>query len=312
MTTRKAGLIRKYPRFAVLLVWLVLPALSSAQDIEPRRWTHLPDGLNVAGAAYVYTDGDLFFDPVLLVDDAQTEQHTLLGSYTRAFGLAGRSARLDVIVPIRHANWDGLLDGVFTEVNRDGLGDPVVRFSINLAGAPALKGKEFRGYRAAQTTSTTVGAGLSVVLPIGEYKKDKLLNLGGNRFILQPQIGILHTRGPWSYELTASVLLFEDNDEFWNGNEHEQDPIYSLQAHVIRVFQPGYWLALSAAYGKGGESEINTLPKDDPRDTVLSAISFGVPIARGQGLKFVYVRGRAQENIGADTDNFIVGWTKRF
>ncbi len=64
------------------LAWLVLAGVSFAQDVEPRRWTHLPVGLNVVGAAYIYTDGDIFFDPVLLVDDAGTEQHTAVASYT--------------------------------------------------------------------------------------------------------------------------------------------------------------------------------------------------------------------------------------
>ncbi len=286
--------------------------MSFAQDVEPRRWTHLPVGLNVVGAAYVYTDGDIFFDPVLLVDDAKTEQHTALGSYTRAFGLAGRTARLDVLVPFRKARWEGLLDGVFTTVEREGLGDPILRLSVNLVGGPALKGKEFQEFRTTRTISTIVGMGLAVIMPLGEYKKDKLLNLGGNRVVIQPEIGVLHTRGQWSYELTGSVFLFEGNDEFWNGNKLEQDPLYAVQAHVIYVFRPGLWLSLSAAYGADGESGVNDVRKNDPRDTVLSAVTFGVPITQAQGLKFAYIRGRMQEDVGADTDNFAVAWSRRF
>ena len=53
----------------------------------------------------------------------------------------------------------------------------------------------------------------------------------------------------------------------------------------------------------------HTLDKDD---TILSALSFGFPIARTQGLKVAYIRGRMQKNVGADTDNFAVAWSKRF
>ena len=293
-------------------MWLALPGVSLAQDVEPRRWTHLPVGLNVVGAAYVHTDGDIFVDPVLLIDDAQTEQHTALGSYTRIFGLAGRTARLDLLVPVKKARWQGELDGVFTSVRRQGAADPILRLSVNLVGGPALKGKEFQEFRAARRTSTIVGMGLAVALPFGEYKKDKLLNLGGNRLVIQPEVGVVHTRGRWSYELTGSVFLFAENDEFWNGNKLEQDPFYAVQAHLVHVFRPGLWLSLSAAYGHDGESEVNDMRKNDPRDTVLSAVSFGFPIRRGQGLKFAYIRGRAQEDIGADTNSFAVAWTKRF
>jgi hypothetical protein len=302
-------LMRNLLRISALLA---LSGMSFAQDVEPRRWTHLPVGLNVVGAAYVYTDGDIFFDPVLLVDDGEIEQHTAVGSYTRTFGLAGRTARLDVLVPFKSTRWQGLLDGAFTTVRREGLADPIFRLSINLVGGPALKGKEFQEFRAARTTSTIVGMGLAVSVPLGEYKKDKLLNLGGNRFVIQPEIGVVHTRGRWSYELTGSVILFGDNDEFWNGNKLEQNPLYAIQAHVIHVFRPGAWLALSAAYGHDGQSEINDVRKNDPRDTILSAVSFGLPITRTQGLRFAYIRGRMQKDVGADTDNFAIAWSTRF
>lgn len=40
---------------------LCLSALPcDAQDIEPRRWSHLPLGANFAGADYAYTEGDIF------------------------------------------------------------------------------------------------------------------------------------------------------------------------------------------------------------------------------------------------------------
>ena len=308
----QSRLIHKLLSKLALFAWLVLPAASFAQDVEPRRWTHLPVGLNVIGATYVHTDGDLFFDPVLLVDDGEIEQHTAVASYTRTFGLAGRTARLDVLVPFKSARWQGLLDGVFTTVRREGPADPIFRLSINLIGGPALKSKEFQEYRAARTTSTVVGMGLAVTVPLGEYKKDKLLNLGGNRVVIRPQIGVVHTRGRWSYELTGSVFLFGDNDEFWNGNKLEQNPLYAVQAHIIHVFRPGLWLALSAAYGRDGDSEINDVPKNDPRDTILSAVSFGFPISRTQGLKIAYIRGRKQEDIGADTDNFAITWSMRY
>ena len=85
-----------------------------------------------------------------------------------------------------------------------------------------------------------------------------------------------------------------------------------MQAHVVHTFRPGLWLSLSAAYGRDGESEVNDERKDDPRDTVLSAVSFGFPITRAQGLKFAYIRGRMKKDAGADTDNFAVAWSKRF
>ena len=53
---------------------LALPCL--AQDIEPRRWSHLPIGANFAGAAYGYSSGDITFNPVLRIEDGQFDLHT--------------------------------------------------------------------------------------------------------------------------------------------------------------------------------------------------------------------------------------------
>ena len=51
----------------ILALLLLCCALQvQAQDLEPRRWSHLPVGLNVLGLAGGWTGGDIFLDPVLL------------------------------------------------------------------------------------------------------------------------------------------------------------------------------------------------------------------------------------------------------
>ena len=78
-------------------------------------------------------------------------------------------------------------------MERHGFDDPRLRLSVNFIGAPALKGKAYQAYRAAHPVNTVVGAALAVRLPLGEYKKDKLLNLGENRFVFRPQLGFVLT-----------------------------------------------------------------------------------------------------------------------
>ena len=47
-----------------LLTMLSLPL--QAQDLEPRRWSHLPIGLDaLVHLGTGYTNGDILFDPVL-------------------------------------------------------------------------------------------------------------------------------------------------------------------------------------------------------------------------------------------------------
>jgi hypothetical protein len=283
-----------------------------AQDLEPRRWSHLPVGLNIAGLTYIYTDGDLEFDPVLQIDDATVDAHRVLASYSRALDVFGKTGRLDFLLPYQYSEWEGELAGEPASVDRDGLGDPWVRFSLNWIGAPALRGKEYLDYRAAHSTNTVLGSSVAVMLPLGRYEDDKLLNLGQNRFIIRPQTGLVHTRDSWSYEVTGSVFFFTENDEFFGETERKQDPLFAYQGHVVHTFPNRWWASLSGGYSWGGESEINGDSKDDKRGDLLSAASFGVPIGKSQSLKFVYLRGDTLEDVGSDTNSFAVSWLVRF
>jgi len=295
-------------KYLLLAIGLFALPLGSAhgQDLEPRRWTPLPPGMNVVGVGYAYSSGDVFFDPVLLVEDAEVEGHTAGVSYVRSLSIGGKSARLDVVVPWQNLRWSGLLDGVPATTSRVGLADPWVRLSVILAGAPVTGA-------APKSSNTVVGAAIAVGLPLGEYLEERLLNLGQNRFIVRPQIGVLHTRGKWSYELTGSTFIYGDNDDFLVDSTLEQSPLYALQGHMIRFFdKPGYWAALSAGYGWNGRSTVDGDRVDDSRRLFLSAFAVGIPISRKQGLKFSYLRVRTNTNKGSDTDSLAIGWSYRF
>ena len=56
------------------MIILALPC--SAEELEPRRWTHLPIDTNFVGIGYVYTDAEITFDPLLKIEDGQAELHT--------------------------------------------------------------------------------------------------------------------------------------------------------------------------------------------------------------------------------------------
>lgn len=261
--------------------------------------------VNFAGAGYAFTRADILFDPVLEVEQVTLDQHTVAASYIRTFELLDRSARVDLIVPFVDAHWEGLLRGEPATVQRQGLGDPVGRFSINLAGGPPLRGADFARYRAAHPDYTIVGAGIAVQAPLGNYLEDKLLNIGENRFVLRPAIGVVRTQGKWSGELTGSVWFYSDNDSFWNGNRREQDPLPMVQAHLIYTFRPGLWVSASAGYAHGGESFINGVAKDDTRDNLGGALSFGYPISRNVGIKVTYIRLETQQDVGSNSDTLL-------
>ena len=110
-------------------------------------------------------------------------------------------------------------------------------------------------------------------------------------------------------ELTGAVYLYTDNDDFFNGNKLEQDPYYTIQTHLVYTFFPGLWTAAGAGYGYGGKSTVNGVEKNDRRENLAWALSFGFPITRQLGVKIVYLSTRSQESIGQDSDNIAVAFS---
>lgn len=291
------------------LIFLLLALPCYGQDIEPRRWSHLPLGSNFSGGAYAYTTGDITLDPVLRIEDAEFDLHSVVGKYIRSFELLGKSARFDLIQGYQSGQWTGLLNGVPTTVERDGRTDTTLRFAINLMGAPPLAGREFAEYRAKADHETIIGAGLALQLPTGEYFNDKLINLGSNRFTFRPQLGVVHNRGKWSAELTTAAWLFTENDDFFNGKQLEQDPLYTADAHLIYTFRPGLWLSASLGYGGGSESTVNGVPGDDRQNNLGWGLGLGIPINRALGVKIAYIGTRTHARTGLNTDTYTCGFS---
>ena len=293
----------------LMLAQLLFCSGALSQDLEPRRGSHLPTGLNVIGLAAGWTNGDILFDPVLLIEDATFDVYVTGAGYVRTFELFGKSARVDLNVPYASGRWEGLLDGEYASTRRRGFMDPRVRFSMNLYGAPALRGKEYIQYRREHPIDTTIGIGVQVQLPLGDYDDQKLINLGNNRFFVRPQLGVLHQHHKWQFELTGSVFLYQDNDEFWNGNVVKQDPLWFLQGHVIYTFRPGWWASFSGGFAYDGHSTVNGEVKNNDKRSRYIALSLGVPINARQGMKLTYFTSDTHTSFGSNTDALILAWS---
>jgi len=290
----------------LMLCWV---GQAFAQDLEPRRWTQMPTGLNFAGIGIGHIEGDILFDPVLLVEDATFDMEAVGLVYVRSFGFLGKSARVDFSLPYRAGRWEGTVDDEFVHFRRRGLADPRIRFSMLLYGGPAQTPAEFAK---SKKSNTVVGVAVAVKMPFGEYTKERLINLGANRWVVRPQLGVTHTRGKWTGELTGSVYLYGDNDEFWMDTKLESDPLLALQAHLIYTFKPGLWASVSTAYGTGGEAKVNDIAKNNLSGNWLTALSFGFPIDRRQGIKITLLSGRTQKSTGVDINSLVLSYSFMF
>lgn len=288
----------------LLFFGLALPCF--ALSPEARKWNHVPMGIDFAGGQYTYTSADIFFDPTLSLENVKLEMHTWGGAYIHAFELLDKSARIEINQAYQRGTWTGLLDGKPASATRSGWSDTFVRFAANLYGAPPLSGEEFAAYRSKIEDETIVGLGLVVRLPTGHYLEDKLVNLSENRFVFRPQVGVVHTFGRWTTEVNGEVAFHTENDEFFDGNKLEQDPMYRATVHALRTFSPGQWVGMGFGYEFGGENTLNGVDQNDKKKNIGWAFAYRHPINRQIGIKVRYIGIRAKELTGFDSEELMV------
>ncbi len=297
-------------RLGPVLLALSLSAAGSgvsAQDLEPRIYSNTPVGMNFLIAGYVYGTGSVATDLSLPVENGDVQTHTGLLAYARALDVWGTSGKIDVVLPYSSLSGSAELAGQRRERDISGLSDPKFRFSINLYGAPALSLEEFANYQ----QDVIIGASLQVVAPLGQYDDDKIVNLGTNRWTIKPEVGISKSLGPWILELAAAVSFYTDNDDFFGGRTRAQEPLYSVQGHVIYSFRSGIWVALDGTYYTGGRSSIDGVENDDELGNTRVGLTVTLPVNRHNSVK-VYASSGVTARGGDDFDAVGLAWQYRW
>jgi hypothetical protein len=286
---------------------LLVAAAPHAQELEPRLYANAPVGLNFAIAGYAYSTGGVTADPSIPLDNAQVDVHSAVLAYAHSFAAWGRSAKLDATGTYSTVSGKADVAGVPRTRDVSGWGDPRIRLSINLHGAPALNLRDIRSYR----QDLIVGASLTAWLPVGQYDETKLINIGTHRWSLKPEIGASQAIGPWIVELIGAAQFYEDNDEFLGSSTREQDPLYSVQGGGIRSFGSGAWLALFATYYTGGRTTVDGVRGRDFKDNSRIGLTLTLPINRNNSVK-IYANTGVSTRTGSDFDSLGVAWQYRW
>ena len=215
---------------ALVAAAIVMPERSAhAQALEPRSYANTPVGINFVLLGYGYTEGDVGFDASSPIKDAKVHVHAGLLAYARSLDVWGLSGKVLAVLPMAEASGTAKVRGQEGDRQVFGLGDPLLRVSVNVYGAPALSMAEFPTYR----QDIIVGASLQMTAPLGQYDSSKLLNVGSNRWSFKPELGVSKAWGPVILEVIPAITFFTNNDDFFNGKTLQQDPIYSVQGHLI-------------------------------------------------------------------------------
>lgn len=251
-----------------------------AQALEPRSYANTPVGINFLLLGYGYTEGEVGFEASSPIKDAKVHVHAGLLAYARSLDVWGLSGKALVVLPVAEASGSAKVKGQGVDRQVLGLADPLLRVSVNLYGAPALSMADFPAYR----QDVIVGAGLQVTAPLGQYDSSKLLNVGTNRWSFKPELGVSKAWGPLILEVIPAVTFFTDNDDFFGGKTLEQDPIYSVQGHLIYELFPALWAALNVTYYAGGRTTIDGEKGEQP-ENVRVGLTTALSLSRHQSIK---------------------------
>ena len=278
-----------------------------AQDIEPRAYSNAPIGVNFLIAGYAYTRGGIAFGQQLSITNPNLNTSNAVIAYAKVLDLWGMSAKFDATVPYTWLSGTAEYKGETIPRNVNGFANSAFRLSINLYGAPALTLKEFADWE----QDLIIGASLRVIAPWSQYDDTKLVNIGTNRWSFKPEIGMSKAVGPWTFEITAAATFYTDNDDFFGGNALSQDPLYSLQGHVIYGFSSGIWASLDATYFTGGRTTLNGALNSDLQQNWRIGGTLALPVDRANSVKF-YISSGVSSRTGNDYDLIGVAWQYRW
>ena len=287
----------------IVAIWTgTSPAL--AQELEPRAYSASPTGATFLVVAATRSSGGVFTDPSLPIQDVRARIGVVAVGLGHSFDLFSRTALVTGLVPYARGNASGRIEETTSEVTRTGWGDARVKLSVNLLGGRALTPAEF----ARAPRHTIVGVSLMVVLPTGQYYRDRLVNIGSNRWSYKPEAGISVPAGRWLFDGYAGVWLFGTNDEYFPGTlRRTQDPVVALQGHVSYTFRPRFWLAFDGTWYSGGTSAIDGVAKADLQRNSRFGVTASMPLGRRQSLKGGFSTG-ATTRVGGDFDTFSLAW----
>ncbi len=279
---------------------------TDAQELEPRSYLNTPVGLNFLIAGYGYTEGDVVFTPTSPVKDAEVQTHAGVFAYLRSLDVWGLSGKVGVVVPFAEASGSATVDGERHDRDVFGLADPTLRLSVNFYGAPALSMEDFKSYE----QNFIVGATLNVSPPLGQYDSSKLLNIGTNRWTIKPELGVSKALGPFTLEMSAAASVFTTNDDFFNDQTLEQEPLYSVQGHVVYELRPGLWTALDATYYRGG-LPITDGEEGEELENARLGLTVSLPVNRYNSIK-IYGNTGVYTRTGTDFQAVGIAWQVRW
>jgi hypothetical protein len=306
-----AGAIRVWWRLLCVLALMITVSVPlEAQSLAPRAYWPAPRGAKVLSVGYSYQRGDVLTDPSLPIEDTESETHGLTAGYLQFFNLAGRTASVSVELPWASTSLDALLENEASNRDLQGLSDLSLRLAVNLVGAPSMTPGEFREFL--KDPEQILGASLRIVAPTGAYDPDRVVNLGTNRWSVEPALGYIRQIRPgWVTELALGAWLYSENSDF-QGQTREQDPLVAAEFHLVRPVRrtrSDFWVSLDLNFFYGARTRIDGEESDDLQRNSRIGLTLVAPFAKGNAVKIATSTSVATKT-GGDYSSLVLAYQR--
>jgi hypothetical protein len=289
---------------AFIIMSLGSPAI--AVDDGARTYWKQRDGTDVVSFQYLNlnmqaTDSQQFDPAQFIYPNTDVEANIMLASWAHHMTLFNRASLFAVNIGGGSVDVDTSFippgaGSTFSD-SSSGYIDPSVQLDINLFGTSPLKSTvDLLNYE----PTWTIDAAVMLALPVGEYDGDKLVNMGLNRWWGRLALPIKYHFGVFapgymsSFELTPSVWIFEENDDFL-GQSLKNDPLLQLEAHLTQDFTRTFFGSLDLLYRGGFQSKINGVEVGEKLD--IGDLGFTLNFQASDNL---YLRTTYSSNVFGD------------
>ncbi len=287
----------------VVMIVLLPSELALAQGDGPRAYQIVPDGTKIVSLYGLFTKGNQSADHGIIVQDIDIDVNLGILQYVHTIAVAGKQVALFCVLPFGEVKGSINLPNTTFSGNSSGIGDFQLGGIYGLIGSPALPAKEYSMFQ----PGFALGVLGKLFMPTGEYDDTKLLNLGANRWAIQVGVPMTYYLGTsfidpslLTFELLPSVSVFGDNDDLFNANTREQDPLFNLEGHITRNLNKIIWFSADALYTYGGETTTDGVKGDDTQSAFFLGGTVNFTLSRSMSLKLSYGKTVSRNDDGPD------------
>jgi len=229
-----------------VIIFIMIHKLAFAIDLQPGEIKAPSGTFNAAQISYLYVEkGDKYSHGTKISDVSNVNQNAMLLRLGHAFEVNQMPAYVYAQSSINHFN-----NNIQSNTNSNGVGDTTIAFAL-WPYANREKDEYF-------------GMAGYVLLPTGDYDKNRAINSGLNIYQVAMQAGYQRKIANNINWMTAlDIVLSSDNNQYLGNSKLEKDPVYNFQTGLQYVFNPSYSMSLGYFYSVGGESTIDGIDKAD-------------------------------------------------